>query len=244
MLPLPIDEHLPAVVAALQRHSCLVLCAATGAGKTTRVPPALFDAGLAGDRQIVMLQPRRIAARAAAARISHERGTALGEFAGYEVRFDRRTSRNTRILAVTDGVFVRMLADDPLLERVGIVIFDEFHERSLNSDLALAMVRRVQQEVRPDLKVVAMSATLAAGPLAQFLDNCPIIVSQGRLFPVDIQHAEQASTEPIHIQAAAGIEHVLQHSGGGCAGVSARRWRNSPHGARVGNHWRATRTSP
>ena len=214
MLPLPIDEHLPAVIAALQDHSCLVLCAATGAGKTTRVPPALFDAGLVGDRQIVLLQPRRIAARAAAARISQERGTALGEFAGYEVRFDRRTSRNTRILAVTDGVFVRMLADDPLLERVGIVIFDEFHERSLNSDLALAMVRRVQQEVRPDLKLIAMSATLAAGPLAQFLDNCPIIVSQGRLFPVDIQYTEHGSTEPIHAQAAAGVEHVLQYSEG------------------------------
>ncbi len=152
MLPLPIDEHLPAIVAALQRHSCTVLCAATGAGKTTRVPPALFDAGLAGDRQIVLLQPRRIAARAAAARISQERGTALGKFAGYEVRFDRRAGRDTRILAVTDGVFVRMLADDPLLERIGIVIFDEFHERTLNTDLALAMVRRVQQEVRPDLK--------------------------------------------------------------------------------------------
>ena len=107
-----------------------------------------------------------------------------------------------------------MLADDPLLERVGIVIFDEFHERSLNSELALAMVRRVQQEVRPDLKLIAMSATLAAGPLARFLDNCPIIVSQGRLFPVDIQHAEHASTEPIHTQAAAGVEHVLRHSAG------------------------------
>ena len=129
-----------------------MLCAATGAGKTTRVPPALLDAGLAGDQQIILLQPRRIAARAAAARISQERGTALGNLAGYEVRFDRRAGRDTRILAVTDGVFVRMLADDPLLERVGIVIFDEFHERTLNTDLALAMVRRVQQEVRPDLK--------------------------------------------------------------------------------------------
>ena len=164
--------------------------------------------------QIVLLQPRRIAARAAAARISQERGTALGHFAGYEVRFDRRAGRDTRILAVTDGVFVRMLADDPLLERIGIVIFDEFHERTLNTDLALAMVRRVQQEVRPDLKLLAMSATLAAQPLAQFLEDCPIIASEGRLFPVEINHAEPASPEPIHSQAATAVKEILSRSNG------------------------------
>lgn len=109
MLPLPIDEQLPSLIAALQTHSCVVLRAETGAGKTTRVPPAILGAGLAADKQIILLQPRRLAARAAAARISQERGTPLGELIGYEVRFDRRASRHTRILAVTDGVFVRML---------------------------------------------------------------------------------------------------------------------------------------
>ena len=189
MLPLPIDEHLPAIVAALQRHSCTVLCAEPGRVKrrefhrrcSMRVWPAIdksYCSNLGG------LPPARL--RRDFSRARHR----LGKFAGYEVRFDRRAGRDTRILAVTDGVFVRMLADDPLLERIGIVIFDEFHERTLNTDLALAMVRRVQQEVRPDLKLLAMSATLAAQPLAQLLDDCPIIASEGRLFPVEINHVE------------------------------------------------------
>ena len=214
MQPLPIDQHLPAIIAALTAHSCAVLRAETGAGKTTRVPPSLFDAGLAADKQIVLLQPRRLAARAAAARISQERGTKLGDETGYEVRFDRRTSRATRILAVTDGVFIRMLQSDPLLERVGIVIFDEFHERSLNSDLALAMVRRVQTEVRPDLKILVMSATLAAEPIARYLDNCPTIDSPGRLFPIDIQYRSDDSNQPIHLHAAIAVEELLARDSG------------------------------
>ncbi len=138
----------------------------------------------------------------------------LGELIGYEVRFDRRSSRHTRILAVTDGVFVRMLADDPFLERVGIVLFDEFHERNLNSDLALAMVRRVQQEVRPDLKIVVMSATLAAETVARYFDNCPVIESSGRLFPVEIEFARTDSTAPIHIQAAEATAKLLDQTSG------------------------------
>ena len=154
LVHLPIDEVLPKLVAALRANNAAVLVAPTGAGKTTRVPPALVDAGLAGKGQVVMLEPRRVAARAAAWRMASERGTPLGREIGYQVRFERQAGRDTRVLVVTEGIFVRMLADDPFLEGIGAVVFDEFHERNLDSDLALAMVRRVQTEVRPDLKAV------------------------------------------------------------------------------------------
>src|SRR5262245_57679762 len=135
--PLPIDAVLPQIVAALRRESCVVIRAPTGAGKTTRVPPALLDGGLDADRRIVMLEPRRLAARAAARRMAAEHGTRLGDVIGYQVRFDRCFGRQTRILIVTEGILTRMLHDDPFLESVGIVVFDEFHERSLDTDLAL-----------------------------------------------------------------------------------------------------------
>src|SRR4051794_27487011 len=127
--PLPIDEVLPRIVAALRDHAALVLIASPGAGKTTRVPPALLDAGLAGMGQIILLEPRRLAARAAAARIAAERGTPLGEEIGYHVRFERRAGPRTRILAVTPGILLRRLQEDPFLTSASIVLFDEFHER-------------------------------------------------------------------------------------------------------------------
>ena len=141
--PLPIDAVLPEVIAALSQHGRVVIQAPTGAGKTTRVPPAILEAGLAGSKRIVMLEPRRLAARAAARRMAHERVGRLGDEIGYQVRFDTKFGSQTRILVVTEGVLVRMLQDDPFLETVAVVIFDEFHERSLDNDLALAMVRRV-----------------------------------------------------------------------------------------------------
>src|SRR5207302_3981808 len=131
----------------------------TGAGKTTRVPPAVLDAGLPG--RIIMLEPRRLAARAAARRMAAERGRRLGDEVGYHVRFDRQAGPHTRILVVTPGILLRVLQDDPYLESAGAVVFDEFHERGLESDLALGLVRLVQQTVRPELRVVVMSATLA-----------------------------------------------------------------------------------
>lgn len=188
--PLPIDEVLPQVIEALRTSSSVVLRAPTGSGKTTRVPPALLDAGLARAGHIVMLEPRRVAARAAARRIASERGGEVGGEIGYQVRFDQRIGRDTRIRIVTDGVLLRMLQDDPFLERVAIVLFDEFHERGLNVDLALAMVRRVQQTVRPDLKIVVMSATLAAEPIAEWLGNCSIVTAEGKLFPVNVEYFE------------------------------------------------------
>src|SRR5271165_749851 len=139
--PLPIDEVLPRIVAALRTSQAIVLRAPTGAGKTTRVPPAVLDAGLARHGAVVVLQPRRLTARVCARRIALERGTALGSEVGYQVRFDRCMSPKTRIQIVTEGIFLRMLQDDPFLESVAAVVFDEFHERSLNRALARRLPR-------------------------------------------------------------------------------------------------------
>jgi ATP-dependent helicase HrpB len=216
---LPVDEVLPAIVDALRGAGAVVLKAPPGAGKTTRVPPAMLDSGLAdlaGGRpgQIVLLQPRRVAARAAAARIAEERGGQVGEEIGYQVRFERRASRRTRLLVCTEGIFLRRLQDDPLLEEVAAVIFDEFHERSLDSDLALAMTRRVRDEVRPDLRLVVMSATLAPGPIARFLGGAPMVESLGRVFPVAVEYLKFASSTSIEQDAAEAVRRALADSTG------------------------------
>lgn len=205
--PLPIDEVLPELLAALRERSAAVLEAPTGAGKTTRVPPALLEAGIGGagtgadGGRILVSEPRRLAARAAARRMAHERrgvGWELGGVVGYQVRFDRRATDDTRLLVMTEGVLVQRLQRDPFLEGVSVLVFDEIHERSLQLDLALAMARRVQREVRPDLKLIAMSATLDPGPVAEFLGEpgapAPVIASRGRLHPVEIRY--QGSLEP------------------------------------------------
>jgi len=207
--PLPIDEVLPELIAALRQGSAAVLIAPTGAGKTTRVPPALLAAGIGGGQRIVMLEPRRIAARAAARRMAEEGGWTLGREVGYQVRFERKAGPETRILVVTEGILVQRLQADPFLEGVGAVIFDELHERGLQADLSLAMARRVQREVRPDLKLVAMSATLDPGPVAAFLGDCPTIESRGRLYPVDILYLDRPDDRPLPGQIAAGVRRVL-----------------------------------
>ncbi|MFP5288865.1 MAG: helicase-related protein [Thermoanaerobaculia bacterium] len=195
--PLPVDEALPGLLAAL-REGNAVLIAPTGAGKTTRVPPALPG-------KVVMLEPRRIAARAAARRMAEEGGWRLGEEVGYQVRFDRRAGPATRILVVTEGILVQMLQGDPFLEGIGAVIFDEIHERSLHTDLSLAMTRRVQREVRPDLRIVAMSATVDPGPISTYLD-CPVIRSEGRLHPVEIRHVD--------LTVPSAVRHALKETAG------------------------------
>jgi ATP-dependent helicase HrpB len=189
MTELPIDATLPQIVEALQGRS-LVLVAPPGSGKTTRVPPAILRAGLlsAENPTTIVLQPRRVAARAAAARIADEQGWTLGEEVGYQIRLERRFSRNTRLRFVTERVLTRQLLADPFLESVGAVILDEFHERNLNSDLALALLRDVRHQVRPDIILVVMSATLDAEPVAQFLGNCPVIRSEGRAHPVTVDY--------------------------------------------------------
>ena len=192
LAPLPIDDAIPQLLAALCSAPAVVLRAPPGAGKTTRVPPAILDGGIAGSGKILMLEPRRIAARAAARRIAFERGSRVGEEIGFRVRFESQATRATRIEAITEGILLRRLQDDPMLEDVGAVIFDEFHERRLDSDLALAMVRRVQESVRPDLKIVVMSATFEVEPISRFLGDAPIVESLGRMYPVAIEYAALA----------------------------------------------------
>ena len=192
LAPLPIDAVLPDLTSALSEAGAAVLVAPPGAGKTTRVPSALLEAGFAGDGQIVMLEPRRMAARAAARRIAEERGVPLGDEVGFRIRFERKQSARTRILVVTEGILVALLQRDPFLEGIAALVFDEFHERNLDSDLALAMARRLREEARPDLTLVAMSATIDPTPLSQFLGTrdrpAPIIESPGRMHPVTVRH--------------------------------------------------------
>lgn len=207
--PLPIDDVLPQVVAALRESSSVVLRAPTGAGKTTRVPPALLDADLLGGRRVIVLEPRRVAARAAARRMAFERGCSLGDEVGYQVRFDRKWCERTRILVVTEGTLVRMLQDDPFLDDVACVVFDEFHERSLDTDLSLGMVRRVQQTVRPDLKIVVMSATLGVEAVSRYLGNAPIVASEGRMFPVEIEYAPRGDRVALGVAVVQAIEQIL-----------------------------------
>jgi ATP-dependent helicase HrpB len=209
LTPLPIDAVLPDLVAALRANDCAVLRAPTGAGKTTRVPPALLDAELSKGKQVVMLEPRRLAARAAARRIAEERAVEVGGEVGYHVRFERKHSDRTKILVVTEGLLVRMLQDDPFLERAGVVVFDEFHERNLDTDLALALVRKVQSQARPDLKIVVMSATIATAEIARWLDDAPVIESEGRAHPVETSYLPGDDARPLHQIVAAGIARAF-----------------------------------
>jgi len=211
---LPIKEVLPDLLAQLESSSSVVLHAPTGAGKTTRVPPAIWNSGLSDGKQVLMLEPRRIAARAAARRIADEMGESLGDLVGYQVRFDSRKSEETKLLTVTDGILLRRLQDDPFLEQVGAVVFDEFHERGLESDVCLAMVKRVQQTVRPDLKIIVMSATLDAEPIAAYLDDCPVVKSEGRQYPVTIEYTKRRDQRRIEEQIAAHLPRVLDQTPG------------------------------
>src|SRR3954470_17506929 len=189
MEPLPVDEALPRLKAVLAERTAAVLVAPPGAGKTTRVPLALLDAPWLGGRKIVMQEPRRLAARAAARRMAATLGEPVGETVGYRVRLDSKVGPRTRVEVVTDGLFLRMLQDDPSLEGIGCVIFDELHERGLETDTAFALVRESQQALREDLRVIAMSATLDPGPVSERLGDrsggAPLIESAGRMFPVE-----------------------------------------------------------
>ncbi len=181
---LPVEEALPELLAALQKNNCAVLVAPPGAGKTTRVPPALLGAEWAGAGKVLLLSPRRIAARAAAARMASECGERAGETVGYRVRLDSKVSGRTRIEVVTEGVFTRLILGDPELSGVKAVIFDEFHERSVEGDLGLALARDAQLGLRADLKLLVMSATLDAARVSALLGDAPVVVSEGRLHPV------------------------------------------------------------
>jgi len=210
---LPIWQIHSAVVETLRLGNRLVLVAPTGSGKTTQVPQMLLDAGLAGQRKIVVLQPRRVAARTVAARVAWERGARLGGEVGYQIRFDDQTSLGTRISYVTEGILLRWLQDDRVLSEVGVVIFDEFHERNLLSDVALALVKQLQRTARPDLKVAVMSATLEAEPVAEYLsggmEETPVLYSEGQSFPVEVRYLNQHDERPASEQAADVVEQIV-----------------------------------
>lgn len=190
MTALPIDTAIPQLLAALRDHGQAVLQAPPGAGKTTRVPLALMEAGLVPGR-ILMLEPRRIAARAAAERMAETLGESPGERVGYRIRGETRVSAGTRIEVLTEGILNRMLQSDPELTGVSAILFDEFHERSLNADLGLALALEVRSALRPDLILLPMSATLDAGPVAELMGGAPVITSEGRRFDVAIRWAER-----------------------------------------------------
>jgi ATP-dependent helicase HrpB len=186
--PLPIDAALPELTAALRARNCAVLVAPPGAGKTTRVPLVLAREPWAKERRILVLEPRRLAARAAAARMATTLGEQVGDTVGLRVRFGSKVSRRTRIEIVTEGIFTRMVLDDPGLDGIAAVLFDEFHERSLDADLGLALARDVQQGLREDLKLLVMSATIDGARVAQLLGDAPVVASEGRAFPVDTRY--------------------------------------------------------
>jgi ATP-dependent helicase HrpB len=210
---LPIDAILGEVVKTLDKAPAVVLQAPPGAGKTTRVPVALATASYSRGR-VVVLQPRRVAARAAARRIAAENGWRVGVEVGYQIRFDRCFCETTRILVVTEGILVTMLQRDPFLEGVDAVVFDEFHERSLATDLSLAMARRVQQDVRPDLRIIVMSATLDCTPVARYLGDIPVITCSDRTHAVEVRHLERPLQGDPAAAAADGVRRLLPATAG------------------------------
>ena len=206
MQPLPIDPLLPEIIASLRRTPNLVIEAPPGAGKTTRVPAALVGE-VAGE--VLVLEPRRLAARLAARRVAEEWGERLGETVGYQVRFDEVSGPRTRLRFLTEGVLTRRLLSDPRLGGVGAVVLDEFHERHLQADLALALLRRLQRAARPELRLVVMSATLEAAPVAAFLDDCPVLRSEGRRFEVAVEHLARPDERPLAEQVAAALRRLI-----------------------------------
>ena len=209
-LPLPIDEALPALIAALEQQSNAVLVAPPGAGKTTRVPLALLDAPWRGDNRIIMLEPRRLAARGAAERMAQTLGERVGETVGLRARLNVKVSSRTRIEVVTEGVFARMILDDPALDSVAAVIFDEFHERSLDADMGLALALDAQTGLRDDLRILVMSATLDGARVARLLgDAVPVVESAGRMFPVETRYIGRDTRERLEPQMAGAILRAL-----------------------------------
>ncbi|MFC4811188.1 ATP-dependent helicase HrpB, partial [Paenibacillus sp. GCM10023250] len=211
---LPIDALLPELRAALAERTSAVLVAAPGAGKTTRVPLALLDAPWLAGRRILMLEPRRLAARSAARFMAASLGEAVGGTVGYRVRMDTKVGPATRIEVITEGVLTRMLQHDPSLEGVGIVIFDEFHERHLHGDLGLALCLQAQAVFRDELRLLVMSATLEAEPVAELLGGAPLLVSEGRAYPVETYYEPKPVTGRLEEAAARrAIEAMRAHDG-------------------------------
>ncbi len=212
MQPLPIDPLLPEIVARALERRAAVVTAEPGAGKTTRVPPALLGALPTGE--ILVLEPRRLAARLAARRVAEERGERLGETVGFQVRFEEVAGPRTRLRFVTEGLLARRLLSDPTLRGVAVVLLDELHERSVHTDLTLALLRRLQLGPRPDLVIVAMSATLDAGPVAGFLGGAPVLHSEGRRFEVRTEELKLPDQRPLEQQVASAVRRLLGETDG------------------------------
>jgi len=208
--PLPIDAVLDELARTLANNNAAVLVAPPGAGKTTRVPLALLDAPWLRGKKIIMLEPRRIAARASAERMARTLGERAGETVGYRVRFGSKISRATRIEVVTEGIFSRQILDDPELNGVGAVLFDEFHERSLDADLGLALARDAQTGLREDLRILVMSATLDGARVGKLLGDAPVVASEGRAFPVETRYLGRKSDAPLERQMADAIATALR----------------------------------
>ena len=220
MPKLPIDDVLAEIKETLSRHNRIVLQAPPGAGKTTAVPIALLDQPWLRDKQIIMLEPRRLAARNAAARMAYLLGERVGETIGYQIRQDSCFSKRTRILVVTEGILTRRLQADPELGSASLVIFDEFHERSLHADLSLALCLQSQQIIRDDLKLLVMSATLNSNAISALLDDAPVIQSEGRCYPVEISYSE-STIAPTDRQSLSKsvlntVKHVIHEQHGNC----------------------------
>ncbi|WP_316177472.1 MULTISPECIES: ATP-dependent helicase HrpB [unclassified Bradyrhizobium] len=212
--PLPIDAVLDDLSGTLERSNTAVLVAPPGAGKTTRVPLALRDAPWVGTKKIIVLEPRRIAARASAERMAKSLGERVGDTVGYRVRFGSKISRATRIEVVTEGIFTRQILDDPELTGVAAVLFDEFHERSLDADLGLALARDAQQGLREDLRILVMSATLDGARVATLLGNAPVVESEGRAYPVETRYVGRKPDAPVERQMAETIASALRADAG------------------------------
>jgi len=211
---LPVIDALPALLQSLERQKRAVLVAPPGAGKTTLVPLALLDAPWRGDGRILLLEPRRLAARAAARRMASLLGEDVGKTVGYAMRMDSRMSPQTRIQVVTEGLLARMILDDPELSGIAVILFDEFHERSLDGDFGLALALDVAGALRPDLRLVVMSATLDGARVAGLLGDAPVIESEGRAFPVELRHRDRRPDERIEDAVAAVVRTALAEEPG------------------------------
>ncbi|MHC4040308.1 ATP-dependent helicase HrpB [Bradyrhizobium sp. 23AC] len=212
--PLPIDAVLDDLSRTLESNNAAVLVAPPGAGKTTRVPLALLDAPWTKAKKIIVLEPRRIAARASADRMAKSLGERAGETVGYRVRFGSKISRTTRIEVVTEGIFTRQILDDPELSGVAAILFDEFHERSLDADMGLALARDAQTGLREDLRILVMSATLDGARVAKLLGDAPVVESEGRAFPVETRYLGRKADVPIERQMADAIASALRADSG------------------------------
>jgi ATP-dependent helicase HrpB len=209
MIPLPIDPHLPKIISTLRSCGSLVLTAPPGAGKTTRIPRALFDSGFADHGEILILEPRRLAARLAASRVAQEFGEKLGETVGYSIRYENVSGPKTRIRFLTEAILARRIIHDPNLNGVSTVILDEFHERNLATDLALAFLKQLQKR-KPDLKIIVMSATMDAQPVANFLANTSVLSVEGSPFSLDIEYELKPNDRPLHEKVTSAVTRLIR----------------------------------